>query len=81
MYLSCDDSQIHWDLIALALRSKANTAVAPLQDLLGLGTEARMNVPGTTSNNWRWRFTWDQLPPAITLRMRQLSVSSGRYPG
>ena len=81
VYLSCDGSQIHWDLIALALRSKANTAVAPLQDLLGLGTEARMNVPGTTSNNWRWRFTWDQLPPAITLRMRQLSVSSGRYPG
>jgi 4-alpha-glucanotransferase len=81
VYLSCDGSQIHWDLIALALRSRANTAVAPLQDLMGLGSEARMNVPGTTSNNWRWRFTWDMLTPGIVQRMRQLTEASGRSKG
>jgi len=77
-YVGTDGHEIHWDLIALALRSKANTAVFPLQDLMGLGTEARMNVPGTKSNNWRWRFTWDQLTPGIKARMRQLTESSGR---
>ena len=77
-YVGTDGKEIHWDLIGLALRSKANTAVFPLQDLLGLGTEARMNVPGTKSDNWRWRFTWDQVTPAIKARMRQLTESSGR---
>ena len=79
VYLSCDGSQIHWDLIALALKSNANTAIAPLQDLMGLGSEARMNVPGTTSNNWRWRFTWDQLTSDIVRRMRQLTVIGRRH--
>jgi 4-alpha-glucanotransferase len=77
-YLRSDGSEIHWDLIALALRSKANTAVAPLQDLMGLGTDARMNIPGTKSGNWRWRFTWEMLTPEIRHRMRQLAESSGR---
>jgi 4-alpha-glucanotransferase len=77
-YLKSDGREIHWDLIALALRSRANTAVAPLQDLLGLGTEARMNIPGTKSDNWRWRFTWEMLTPEIRHRMRQLVESSGR---
>lgn len=77
-YVGTDGAEIQWDLIALALRSKANTAVFPLQDLMGLGTEARMNVPGTKSNNWRWRFTWDMLTPAIKTRLRKLTESSGR---
>lgn len=77
-YVKTDGAEIHWDLIGLAMRSKANTAVFPLQDLMGLGTEARMNVPGTKSNNWRWRFTWDMLTPAIKSRMRQLTESTGR---
>ena len=62
-------SQIHWDLMALALKSKANTAVFPMQDLLGLGSEARMNVPGREGGNWRWRFRWEQLTPALQERL------------
>ncbi|MFH0909513.1 MAG: 4-alpha-glucanotransferase, partial [bacterium] len=77
-YLKSDGREIHWDLIALALRSRANTAVIPLQDVMGLGTAARMNVPGTTSGNWRWRFTWDMLTPAMKKRLRQLTESTGR---
>ncbi|HMP72361.1 MAG TPA: 4-alpha-glucanotransferase [Kiritimatiellia bacterium] len=77
-YVQTDGSQIHWDLIALAMRSKANTVVFPLQDVMGLGTEARMNVPGTKSDNWRWRFTWDMLTEDMVARMRQLTESSGR---
>ena len=77
-YLRSDGSQIHWDLIALAFRSKANTAVVPLQDVMGLGTDARMNIPGTTSGNWRWRFTWDMLTPEMKSHMRELTESTGR---
>jgi 4-alpha-glucanotransferase len=77
-YLKSDGREIHWDLIALALRSKANTAVVPLQDVIGLGTEARMNIPGTKSGNWRWRFTWEMLTPEMRHRMRQLAESTGR---
>ena len=77
-YLGSEGAEIHWDLIALALRSQANTAIFPLQDLLGLGTEARMNVPGTKGGNWRWRFRWEQLSPEIKQRMRGLAESTGR---
>ena len=49
------ESTIHLDMIRLAFSSKAALSVAPMQDYLGLGSEARLNVPGTTMNNWRWR--------------------------
>ncbi len=76
--LACDGSEIHWDLIALALRSPADTAIYPLQDVLGLGTEARMNVPGREAGNWTWRFRWDQLTPTIEDRLEGLTRASGR---
>ena len=44
-----------WDLIRLAWASVADLAIAPLQDVLDLGTEARMNLPGTAEGNWKWR--------------------------
>ncbi|NCY20604.1 4-alpha-glucanotransferase [bacterium] len=77
-YLSCDGSQIHWDLIALALRSGANTAIYPLQDILGLGSEARMNVPGRENGNWAWRFQWSQLTPDIEQRLGRLTREAHR---
>ena len=77
-YLSSDGKQIHWDLIALALRSAANTAIYPLQDVLGLGSEARMNVPGRESGNWSWRFQWNQLTPEIEQRLGRLTREAGR---
>lgn len=60
-YLGTDGTRIHWDMIRLALASVADTAIVPLQDVLGLNTESRMNLPGTVQGNWRWRFTSDML--------------------
>ena len=76
--LSCDGSEINWDLIALALRSPADRAIYPLQDVLGLGSEARMNVPGREQGNWSWRFRWEQLTPVIERRLADLTTASGR---
>ena len=59
-------------MIATVLGSRAALAMLPLQDVLGLGSEARMNTPGTTDNgNWAWRFEWDELPPGLASRLLQ----------
>lgn len=77
-YLSSDGSQIHWDLIGLALRSHANTAIYPLQDVLGLGSTARMNIPGREQGNWSWRFQWEQLSPDIEQRLHRMTCEAKR---
>ncbi|MBN1269707.1 MAG: 4-alpha-glucanotransferase [Kiritimatiellae bacterium] len=77
-YLKTDGHEIHWDMIGLALRSSANTAVVPLQDLMGLGVEARMNRPGHPRGNWQWRFTRDMLTPEIKARLVALTHESRR---
>ena len=77
-YTQTDGSQIHWDLIALGMKSGANTFIAPLQDVLGLGSEHRMNVPGTTGGNWQWRFSFDALTPEIKGRLASMVEWSGR---
>ncbi|MFH0953348.1 MAG: 4-alpha-glucanotransferase [Verrucomicrobiota bacterium] len=77
-YVKTDGREIHWDLIGVAMRSSANTAVVPLQDVMGLGSEARMNVPGTTGGNWSWRFTWDMLAPQMKKRLRRLTHDARR---
>src|SRR5215467_14545774 len=55
-YLNLRDEPIHWAMIRAILGSIADLAIFPLQDVLGLAAEARMNLPGTASGNWRWRF-------------------------
>ncbi len=55
------DAEMPQALIALALASKANTAIIPMQDILGLDGAHRMNTPGTVENNWHWQFNWQQL--------------------
>lgn len=71
-YLASDGAEMHWDMIRAALASVSNTAMIPMQDVLGLGSEARMNLPGRVNGNWRFRFTWDQLAAPTTLRLRDL---------
>jgi 4-alpha-glucanotransferase len=68
-YLRTDGHEINWDLIDLGSRSNANTFVVPLQDLLGLGSEARMNTPGVAGGNWQWRFSWDQITDVLRDRL------------
>jgi 4-alpha-glucanotransferase len=69
-----DESQIHWAMIRAVLASIADTAIIPLQDVLGLGTEARMNVPGRVSGNWKWRYCRDMLNPDLAERLRALAT-------
>jgi len=65
-------------LIQTALRTRAEIAIAPLQDFLRLGSEARMNTPGITAGNWRWRFEWDMLDNKLTEHIRSMINESGR---
>jgi 4-alpha-glucanotransferase len=77
-YLATDGREIHWDFIRAVLASVAETAIIPAQDLLGLGSEARMNQPGTPSGNWRWQLQSGQLTSAIAERLAVLTQTFGR---
>jgi 4-alpha-glucanotransferase len=70
-----------WDLLTLAWSSKAGLAIAPLQDLLNLGSQGRMNLPGTAEGNWRWRCTEEMLTPSVFERLRELTLASDRRVG
>lgn len=69
---------IHFDLIKAAFASNAMLAVAPMQDFLGLGSESRMNTPGTIEGNWRWRAQSCQFSGELTGQVATASISSGR---
>jgi len=71
-------STFHSDLIRLALSSVANTAILPVQDLLGLGPKARMNVPGTLKGNWGWRLKAGQLTKPTAKRLAEETKRFGR---
>jgi len=73
-----DPHEPHWSLIELASSSRARLAIIPLQDALGLGREARMNVPGQVRGNWRWRFGSRDLTPRLADRLRELTERNGR---
>lgn len=77
-YLATDGREVHWDFIRALMASVADTVLFPLQDVLGLGSEARMNIPATRSGNWRFRFTADMLTPAMQDRLRTLAVTYDR---
>jgi 4-alpha-glucanotransferase len=79
-YLDLDGREVHWAMIRAILASVADTAVAPMQDVLGLGSEARMNVPARPSGNWRWRFSWGQVGDEVRDRLRELTRVYGRTP-
>ncbi len=71
-YLGSPATPLHCALIQAALASVANLAVIPMQDILELGSEHRMNTPGTTEGNWQWRFQWEQLSPERATRLAHL---------
>lgn len=77
-YLATDGTDMHWVLIRTAFASVANTVLVPMQDVLGLGSEARMNLPGRQGGNWGFRFTWEQLTPPLTERLRELTATYER---
>jgi 4-alpha-glucanotransferase len=72
-YLSRSGEDISWDLIRGIWSSVAMFSLCPLQDLLSLGTDARMNYPGKPSGNWGWRFLPDQIQPYLVLRLKEIN--------
>jgi 4-alpha-glucanotransferase len=80
-YLGCIDPQgIHWSLIRMGWISIANMAIVPYQDLLGLGTDARMNFPGKPEGNWGWRYRPEALNREVGDRLKTMTYISGRAP-
>jgi 4-alpha-glucanotransferase len=71
-YLTLDDEQIHWVFVRTLMASVADTVIFPVQDLIGAGAEARMNVPGTATGNWRWRLQGEVLNKDIASRLRSM---------
>jgi 4-alpha-glucanotransferase len=80
-YLGCICPEgIHWSLIRLALGSIANQTIFPLQDILGLGSEGKMNVPGREEGNWSWRYRPEALTKELSDRLKRLTYLYGRAP-
>ncbi|UCE88285.1 MAG: 4-alpha-glucanotransferase, partial [Pseudomonadota bacterium] len=67
-----------WPMVRSALASVARLAIVPMQDVLALDGNHRMNRPGTTEGNWQWQFNWDQLPDDLATRLRHLVQIYGR---
>ncbi len=78
-YLDCDAQTVHWQMIRAASQSAAAMAIFPLQDLLGLPANCRMNIPGTVGPpNWCWRVEPQRLDDALARRLARLSAAAGR---
>src|ERR1700747_3383828 len=75
---NCDGSKIAEELVRMAWSSVAALAIVPLQDLLNLGAEARMNLPGSADSNWSWRLTENMLDASVFQRLRDFTAGSNR---
>jgi len=77
-YLNFDGNEINWQMISILSASAANTVIYPLQDIIGLGSEHRMNTPGTAEGNWAWRFSWDIIQTWQTDKLAELTLRHNR---
>lgn len=77
-YLNSDGNEIAWDIIRAAWSSVAIFALAPMQDFLELGNEARMNYPGNLGGNWTWRLGGEELTPTLEARIKEINYLYGR---
>jgi len=79
-YLSKDvkKTTVCWDLIELALKSRSKIAIFPIQDILNLGQNSRMNVPGTANDNWKWRCSMSKIKPATMQKLADIVVETQR---
>ena len=79
-YLNTSGKAIHWDFIRAVLASVADTAIVPLQDILGLGSSARMNLPASQQGNWQWRYKPNALNERLSQRLKHLTEIYVRNP-
>ncbi len=77
-YLGFENEPINWVFIRTILASVAAVAIIPLQDVLGLGSEARMNLPGTITGNWKWRYQLSSLTSEIQTRLKDMTLCYDR---
>jgi len=77
-YLNSDGAEINWDFMRALMQSVSNRVVIPLQDVLGLGSEARMNLPNSTEGNWLWRFKTGAINESLSRRLREMTETYGR---
>jgi len=77
-YLSCSGREINWEMIRAAIASVADTVIIPMQDILGLGSDSRMNTPATSKHNWEWRLSDGGLNDHLATRLRELAETFGR---
>ncbi len=78
-YTKTDGSELNWDYISRVWQSQSKLVLCPLQDVLSLGSESRMNIPGKSGEFWNWRFRWDQLTPQIEERLKQVTDVANRW--
>ena len=71
---------VHFQMISIAMRSVADTAITPVQDVLGLGPQCRMNMPSTTDGNWRWRMRSEEYGHEGWSRLASMTEETGRAP-
>jgi 4-alpha-glucanotransferase len=79
-YLKTDDGSAVWDFIRAAIASVSDMAVVPMQDLLNIGSEGRMNIPSTLGGNWEWRFFQKDLSDDLANSLKDLTKMYGRLP-
>jgi len=79
-YCGRAEDGIHWSFVRAAQTSVANLAVVPLQDVLGLGSEARMNTPSQEQGNWKWRYRPEMLTPELAAKLAHLAEVTDRLP-
>lgn len=72
-YTNTDGKDVAWDFIRLAFASVSNIAIVPMQDILSLDSDARMNTPSLASGNWQWRFKWNQVTPDLKGRLKRFT--------
>ena len=77
-YLKSDQIDVPWDLISLLSASVANTVIYPMQDVLCLDGNHRMNYPGRMDGSWEWRFSWEQIKPWQTLKLAEITAENQR---
>jgi 4-alpha-glucanotransferase len=80
-YANSDGTEIHWDMIRILFASAADTAIVPMQDILGLDSRARMNFPGKAEGNWAWRYRAEQLDGRVIDRLAEMTALYGRWNG
>jgi 4-alpha-glucanotransferase len=79
-YFGCAADGMHWSFVRAAQGSVANLSVIPLQDILGLGSEARMNTPSENDGNWRWRLQPGVLTQELAAKLARLAEVTDRLP-